>query len=309
MLNSVLRKENLDRRMRQVILPLAVAFLLVVSCTAPASAQSSPPLAAELVNVVVANELADRVERRKWMYLIEKQDGKQTLTEEQVETKDGPLHRLLAIDGRPLDPDQRQQDNARINRFLHDPGEQLKVKRAQDEDEQKLETLMHLMPEAFLYDYDGVEGTLVRVKFRPNPNYNPPTYEGRVVHSLAGTILIDSEQKRLTKFSGQLISAVEFGYGLLGRIDNGGTVEIGRVEVGPSQWKTALIGIQLSGRLVLFKTISKQEHETRSDFRAVPDDLSLSQANELTISRILRTPGPETPPADPEATRQHFRPE
>jgi len=266
---------------------LAVAFLVAISCAASAPAQSSVPPAAELVKVDVANELADRAERHKWMYGIEKQEGKQTLTEEQVETKDGPLYRLLAIDGRPLDPDQRQQDNARIDRLLRDPSQQLKVKRAHDEDEQKLQTLMRLMPEAFLYDYDGVEGSLLRIKFRPNPNDYPSTYEGRVVHSLAGTILIDAQQKRLVKLSGQLIGSVEFGYGLLGRIDNGGTVEIGRMEVGPSQWKTALIDIQLSGRLVLFKTINKQEYETRSNFRAVPDDLSLWQANELTVSRIV----------------------
>ena len=64
-----------------------------------------------------------------------------------------------------------------------------------------------------------------------------------------------------------------FGYGLLGHIDNGGTIEIGRVQVGPSQWKTALINLQLSGRLVFFKTISKQHYETRSDVRAVSGDL------------------------------------
>ena len=167
------------------------------------------------------------------MYVIDKREGKQTLTEEQVETKDGPLYRVLAVDGTPLNPDQRQQDNARMDRLLHDPGQQLKVKQAHDEDEQKLEKLMRLMPEAFLYDYDGVEGNLVRLKFRPNSNYNPLTYEARVAHSLAGTILIDSQQKRLAKLSGQLINRVEFGYGLLGHIDNGGTIEIGRVQVGP----------------------------------------------------------------------------
>ena len=286
----------------------SVVFLLAVSSAALALGQNSSPPAADLVNMVVANELADRVERRKWMYRIEKRDGKQTLTEEQVETKDGPLHRLLAIDGRPLDPDQRKQDDARIDHLVINPNDQLKVKRAHDEDEQKLETLMHLMPEAFLYDYEGVEGTLVSIKFRPNPSYHPSTYEGRVVHSLAGTILIDSQQKRLAKLSGRLISPVEFAYGLLGHSDDGGTVEIGRVEVGPSQWKTALINIELSGRLVLFKTISKQEYEIRSDYRAVPDDLSLSQASELTISRILRLPAPEIQHID-EAAQQELRPE
>jgi hypothetical protein len=272
-------------------------------------AQNPAPSAAALVNVVVANELADRVEHRKWMYTIEKQDEKQMLTEEQVETKDGPVHRLVAIDGLPLDPDQIQQDNARIDRLLHVPGEQLKAKRAHDDDEQKLETLMRLMPEAFLYEYDGVEGSLVRVKFRPNPNCSPSTYEARLVHSLAGTILIDAEQNRLTKLSGKLINPVEFGFGLLGRIDNGGTVKIGRVEVGPSQWKTALIDIQLSGRLIMFKTINKRQYEVRSDFREVPGDLSFSQANDLTISRILHIPAPGGGNTDSEATRWQPLPE
>ena len=63
---------------------------------------------------------------------------------------------------------------------------------------------MTLMPQAFVYDYDGVEGNLVRIKFRPNPVYIPPTYEARVIHSLAGTILIDSEHKRLASVAGQL---------------------------------------------------------------------------------------------------------
>jgi len=269
-------------------------LLCAVFRAAPVQAQSLPQTTAELVNLVVANELADRVEPEKWMYQIEKREGQQTLREAQVETKDGPLYRLLAIDGKPLNADQHRQDDARIDRFLHDPSEQLRVKRAHDEDELKLETLMRLMPEAFLYDYDGMEGTLVRVKFRPNPNYSPPTYEARVAHSLAGTILIESQQHRLVKLSGHLINAVEFGYGLLGRIDNGGTVEIGRAQVGPSQWKTALIDIQLSGRLVLFKTVSKQEYETRSDFRQVPSDLTLPQANELTVSQMVAVSAPET---------------
>jgi hypothetical protein len=256
-------------------------LVLVVCSDAAARDQSSPPPPAELINEIVANELTDRAQQRKWMYLIDKREGKQILTKEQVETKDGPLYRVLAIDGTPLNAGQRQQDNARMDRFLHDPGQQSKFKQAHDEDEQKLEKLMRLMPDAFLYDYDGVEGNLVRLKFRPNTNYNPPTYEARVAHSLAGTILIDSQEKRLAKLSGLLINRVEFGYGLFGHIDSGGTIEIGRVQVGPSQWKTALINIQLSGRLVFFKTISKQEYETRSDFRSVFGDLSLWEASRL----------------------------
>jgi hypothetical protein len=245
--------------------------------------------AGELISAVVANELTDREQLRKWICMIEKRAGKQILTQVQVETKDGPLYRLLAIDGTALNPIQRQQDDARIGKLMKDPRPLLKLKQAQYEDEVKLQKLMSLMPQAFVYDYDGVEENLLRIKFRPNPGYTPPTNEARVIHSLAGTILIDWERKRLTKVAGHLMNRVEFGYGLLGRIDSG-TLELERVEVGPQLWKTALINIHFSGRVALFKTITKDQYERRSDFRTVSSDLSLSDAKDLLISRLLPPP-------------------
>jgi len=101
------------------------------------------------------------------------------------------------------------------------------------------------------------------------------------MHSLAGTVLIDPQQKRLAKLSGQIVNRVEFGWGVFGHIDEGGTIEIGRVQAGPSQWKTALLNIQLSGRLVFFKTIDQRTYETRSKFRAVSGELSLVEASQL----------------------------
>jgi hypothetical protein len=236
--------------------------------------------AGELVTLVIANELSDRERLRKWICMIEKRVGKQMLTEVQVETKDGPLFRLLAIDGAALSADQQRQDDARIDRLMKDPRPLLKLKQEEDDDEVKLQKVMSLMSQAFVYEYDGVVEDLVRVKFRPKPDYVPPTYEARVIHSLAGTVLIDSEHKRLAKVAGQLMNRVDFGYGLLGRVDSG-TVELGRVEVGPLQWKTAFINIHFSGRAMVFKTINKEQYERRSDFRAVSGDLNLADAKDM----------------------------
>jgi|GraSoiStandDraft_32_1057276.scaffolds.fasta_scaffold267329_1 hypothetical protein len=251
--------------------------------------QAYTPTAGELVRAVVANELADREKLRKWICMVEKRAGKQTLTEVQVETKEGPLFRLLAIDGTALNSDQRQKDDARIGKLMKDPRPLLKLKQAEDEDELKLQKLLSLMPQAFVFDDDGMDGNLLRVKFRPNLDYSPPTYEARVIHSLAGTILINSKQTRLARVSGQLINQVTFGFGLLGRIDSG-TLEFERVEVGPQQWKTAFINIHFSGRAVIFKTVNKDQYERRSDFRAVSSDLSLSDARDLLITRTLPLP-------------------
>jgi len=245
--------------------------------------------AGELVGVVVANELTDREQLRKWICMIEKRTGKQTLTQLQVETKDGPLYRLLLVDGATLDAGQRKQDDARIGRLMKDPKPLQKLKQAQADDELKLQKLMSLMPRAFVYDYDGVEENLLRIKFRPNPDYDPPDYEGRIVHSMAGTILVDTQRKRLARVTGHLVTRVEFGYGLLGRIDSG-TLELERVEVGPQLWKTAFVNIHFSGRVALFKTISREQYERRSDFQVVSSDLSLAEAKDLLVSRVPQSP-------------------
>ena len=251
--------------------------------------QISPAAAGELVSAVIANELTDREQLLKWIWVIEKKVGKETILEEQVETRDGPLYRLLAIDGLELNANQRQQDDARIERLMKDPSPLLKLRQAQDEDELKLQKLLKLMPNAYLYEYDGTEENLVRMKFRPNPDYIPSNYEERVIHNLAGTMVIDPERKRMTKVAGHLVNRVEFGYGLLGRIDSG-TVELGRMEVGPLLWKTAFINIHFSGRVAIFKTISKDQYERRSDFRAVASDLSLSGGKDLLVARSLPVP-------------------
>jgi len=91
----------------------------------------------------------------------------------------------------------------------------------------------------------------------------------------------------------------------LGHVDTGGTFEIKRVPVRPSQWKTALLSIHLTGRMILFKTVSKQQYEVRLNFREVPADLTLSQASQLLISQdSIRQPQRSVaaslqPPKDP----------
>ena len=102
---------------------------------------------------------------------------------------------------------------------------------------------------------------------------------------MAGTILVDPQRKRLAHLSELFVENVDFGFGILGRIAKGGTFEIERAQVSSSHWKTDLIDIHVNGRMLLFKTLSKQQHETRSDFEPVSKDLDLRQAEDLLRSR------------------------
>ncbi len=245
-------------------------------------AQSS---ASNLVRDVVANELTDRAGQSSWMYRVNKVIEQQTLSELEVETRDGPVHRLLAINHAPLDSVGRQQETARLNQLVRDPSQQLAVKKQYDADERQLESLARLLPSAFLYQYEGWDGAYQRLDFRPDPAFVPPTQDSKAFRSMAGTILVDPQQKRLAHLSGYLVENVDFGFGILGRIAKGGTFEIERTQVSLSHWKTDLIDIHSNGRMLLFKTLSKQQHETRSNFEPVSKDLDLRQAEELLRSR------------------------
>lgn len=268
-----------------VTLHLAAMILLACPCYSGSPGPEPTPSATDLMKDVVANELTDRAEQSTWIYRVTKVVEQQTLTQLEVETKEGPVHRLLAINDTPLDLVQRTQETVRLEQLIRDPSQQLAVKKQYDADERRLENLVRLLPSAFLFQYEGWNGAYLRLSFRPDPAFVPPTMESKALQSMAGTILVDSQQKRLAHLNGRLIENVNFGFGILGRIAEGGTFEIERTQVSSSHWKTQLIDIQVLGRMLLFKTISKQQHETRSEFEPVSKDLNLMQAEQLLQSR------------------------
>jgi hypothetical protein len=242
---------------------------------------------ADLVTKVARNELADRAQRGRWMYCVERREGGRTFTRRQIETKDGALYRLLLIDQKAPNAELMKEDTHRLDWVLNDTKQRAKLKNDYENDESTLQKLIRILPEAFVYEFAGKEGNLVTLKFRPSPLYSPATYEMRIAHQLTGILVVDVQQKRLVRLSGRLESPVQFGFGLLGRVEKGGTIEIARTQVAPNHWKTSLINIEMDGRILFFKTINKQQHEVRYHFERAPADLSLGQARELLFSSAI----------------------
>ena len=150
------------------------------------------------------------------MYHVTKIVELQKLTQIEIETKDGPVHRLLAINGAPLDSAQQREETVRQEQLIRDPGQQLAIKKQNDADERRLENFVRLMPSAFLFQYDGWDGAYVRLSFWPDPAFIPPTMESKALQSMAGTILINPQQKRLAHINGHLLENVDFGFGTSG---------------------------------------------------------------------------------------------
>ncbi len=209
-----------------------------------------------------------------------------SITKEIVRTKQGGLSTTLLINGRPLTPEERQKDNEKLEKFAHDPEARRKRREANKADDKRAETMLTSLPDAFLYTYVGTDHgpngeELVHLKFRPNPNFNPPNHETAVYQGMQGDLIIDRKAMRIAKIDGTLFEDVDFGWGILGRLYKGGKFIVVQQDVGGGDWEEVQETLQFNGKILLFKSLTIWSTETMTDFRPVPPDITTAQALDL----------------------------
>jgi hypothetical protein len=264
-------------------------YLLTAVLTALALEQrATPPEAAlprdpnQLVRDVVQHELdADAADHTHWRYRNHKESDGSAQDRDVIETKEGSLARTLLINGQPLTPDQRSKDDERMRQLVDDPSERAKRDHREKQDTEKANELLRAIPDAFIFRYDGTDGSLTRLVFTPNPHYSPPTHELMVYHAMAGKLWVDRSSLRLAMIEGQLTEEVRFAWGLLGHLDKGGTFKVVRKNVGDNHWDTVSLDVNMQGRIVLFKSLSVKEKQVLSDYRRMPDDITMARALEM----------------------------
>ena len=259
--------------------------LLAVSLPVDGQNTAAPAPPADISSFVrdtINNELkAMDSDHSRWMYRLHREDDKGSTDREVVETTEGNLSKTLLFNGQPLNAEQREKDEQRMHELVSDPEARIRREKREKADADKARQLMKGIPDAFIFAYDGMEDGMVRVAYRPNPHYNPPSREMTVYHSMSGTLLIHPSVKRLVRLEGSLFEDVSFGWGLLGHLDKGGSFKVVQKEVGQGHWESVLVDLNIHGRAVIFKTITVHQKQVFSGFRRVPDDITINKALEL----------------------------
>ena len=251
----------------------------VVRAAADVPQQSAS--AQQLVAIMLANEDAAAQHLEHYMYLSQERSdrtGGHLWTEKVVETSLGKVRLLLAEDGRPLSPERIAQERGRLAAIIADPTGFAKRSQAIKDDELHSRQMLKLASRAFLFGSVGAEGSYLRIDYRPNPDYQPQSMEERVLHGMSGTLLIDPAAMRLHHIEGRLPEDVSIGFGLLATIHAGSSFATTRDRLGEPDWKTTLVDTAINGRVIFFKSISKNEHAEHSNFVRVPSDLTVVQA-------------------------------
>jgi hypothetical protein len=265
-----------------------VSIILLGPATLSQSNSGTPGVpAADLARRVITNELKFQDDHTNWMYRLEKEQFGKKQVEEIIETREGSLSRLLSINGQPLTAKQQVEEDQRVQELMTSRSAKRKLQRSLDAETLQGRRLFKMLPEAFVFNYAGGDGNLVKLSFRPNPNFHPPSLEARVFHDMEGEMWVDCKQERLAAFNGRLTQEVKFGLGLLGHLDKGGHFEVTQAEVVPGHWDMTTMSLAMTGKALLFKSIAVEKMENRRDFQQVSDDLKLTQAADLLNAHVV----------------------
>jgi hypothetical protein len=257
------------------------------------SLAESPPggTPIELVRRTVANEMRSDDQTTKYMFRERKETPNGSQTKLFVETRDAMAGMVVAYNDQPLNQDQRQGEYDRLQRFLNDPEELARKRKQEKENSERVKRILKALPDAFLYEYEGTEkskpgvgqpgGQLVRLKFRPNPNYDPPTRVEQVLTGMQGILLIDTQKQHIAAIDGTLAREVGFGWGILGHLDRGGRFQVDQAGISEDNWAITRMDLAFTGKILFFKNVNIKSTEVYSEFRPVPADLTFAQGVEL----------------------------
>ena len=271
-------------RTTSMVAAIAASFYLATA----AIGQESP---ADLVRKTVQNEVSASASGAKFMFQDHKESAAGSQTKLMVETREAMAGMLIALNGRPLGPRQRKDEEARIDRFVRNTGELKKKQKQEKEDSERVMRIVRALPDAFLYERDGSEAAteftgkagdqLVRLKFRPNPDYDPPSQVERVLTGMQGVLLVDENRHRIAKIDGTLFKEVGFGWGILGHLDKGGKFLVQQADVGDRHWEVTRMNLDFTGKVLLFKSLNIKSNETFTDFHPAPANLTFKEGVEL----------------------------
>jgi hypothetical protein len=276
-----------------------VLGILAGSAAAPAQPPTLPP--AELVRRAVDKELAANNEPDNLMFRSRKETRNGSQTKLYVETRDAMAGMLVAVNDKPLTPEQRAAEERHLDGLVNNPQELRRKQKQEKEDNDRVTRIVRALPDAFLYEYAGTQtgdssvgkpgDELVRLKFRPNPKYDPPSRVEQVLTGMQGTLLIDAQQYRIAQIDGTLFKDVGFGWGILGHLDKGGRFQVEQGSVAGGSWVMKRMNLSFTGKILLFKSINIKSEEVYSDYRRVDRDLSFAQGVELLKKAVESASG------------------
>jgi len=296
---------RMDFRLSRNPLRLAVALAALLPLVATAQQPAPAPDPSALVHRAVANYLAEEEapSRHPVRFFFHKHDDRRDFTQDIMETAQGDVALTVAANGKPLSPADHQTQIDRLDNLAAHPDLQAHRQKREQEDTARVDKMLRLLPDAFLWHDEGsvpctvtvppevqvpghsfppppilAPATCDHLTFAPKPGWTPPDAEARIFEGMAGELWIESSRERLVRLSAHLIQDVDFGWGIVGRLNKGGTVLLEQTEFPGGDWELSRMNLNLTGKILMVKSVSFRMTEEMAHYAPLPPNLDYRKA-------------------------------
>ncbi len=280
---------------------MAIMFFLVAAHLAVAQDRDRPihgtdiKLSAKQIAVEVAqNELRALTYGPPYLrYRMHTVDTKGDQVRDVIQSKNGPVARLILKEGKMLTPEEDAAERGRLQAMIDAPDAFAKHAKENTTGKRMAAEMITAMPNAMTYSF--VEGQPQRARgngevvidFRPDPGFSPSSMAAGALAGLEGRMWVDAKTHCLTRMEGSVFRGVNLGMGLFAHIYPGGTLSFEQAEEIPGRWVFTRFVQHVTVRALLVKTMRENSDIQASDFSAV-NPMSYQDA----IHALLATQAP-----------------
>jgi hypothetical protein len=256
-------------------------LISVLFCSQLAALNAQNPK--QIVQQAVQTELAaSSDDHTHWLYLEIDSEPKKTVKQWVAEAHPATVKRVVERNGQALSEAQQRQE---MESLMRDTRAQAKQRKSDQQDDEQATELLRILPGAFVWMIQGQNERDTILHFKPNPQFNPPDLESRVFAAMEGDMTVNIEHHRIVSLKGRLIRDVRILGGLFGYLEAGGTFDVERREIGNNLWQITETHIHILGHILIFKSISEEEDDVKTNFKQLPSDISMQQAAALLLNQ------------------------
>jgi len=191
-----------------------------------------------------------------------------------------PYQRLVALDGKPLSPQQEKQEESKLQQEIADRRRETPQQRAKriadwERSRQRNHLLLEQLTKAFDFKMEGdrkVEGHEVyELAATPRPGYQPPNNQAKVLTGMEGKLWIDQKSFQWVKVEAKVIHPVSIA-GFMARVEKGTRFELRQAPVAPDIWFPSYFAVKARAKILFVIPHNNQEQDTYFNYRKAGSD-------------------------------------
>ena len=204
----------------------------------------------------------------------DRQPGGGTKTYDELMILGSPYEQLIAVNGKPLSPEQRAQEQQKLDTTVAERQKEspqgrrqriAKYGKEREGDDLMMEQLTKALDFKLVGEQRlGAQDVYV-LKATPRPGYKPPNAEAKVLTGMEGKLWIDKQTFQWVKVEATVIRPVSIG-GFLAEVEPGTQFELEKMPLADNIWLPKHFAMKSRAKILFLFTRKSQADEIYSGY-------------------------------------------